>query len=168
MKLFVGDRIPTIHIYIDVEHAISNVAASEFVEMTHPSIKKKFKKSDEWLKQVNDLARSIISFINGRHFKLIKAAPSKKSYTYYIRFQPIGVNGEVLGGEFQFQLELRDHASGTHIDNGMVNDDIVVRAIYLENIEYTSRIALLTKIKDALTEMQKGNIDAFFDISQSV
>lgn len=162
MKRFI--RIPVLHIYIDLTEKTANVAAStEFVEMHHPSIKRKYKKSDEWLKHVNDLARSIIGSMQGRKFKINKVWTSKKSYTYYIRFQPADKNGDLWRQELELQIELRDHISSTHLDIGEVNSDLLVKAFYLEGKSYRDMYTLMQTIWRILDDLQKGDFSSFLN-----
>lgn len=139
MNMFTKQDIPTLNIYIDMDftyHRMGSCEGSTYV----------------WLKYVNDLARSIISCINGNHFKLPKAFPSKKIYTYYIRFKPTNESGKVSYNEFQFRLQLRECSCNK------------VPIFYLEATEYISRIQLLRTINDLLKEMRTGNCEASVEL----
>ena len=163
MKRFIGNKqVPTLHIYIDLNKKSQPVAAdSDFEEMKHPSVKRKYQKSDEWLKEINDLARSIYATMKGKKFNIIRAWPSKKSYTYYIRFQPADKNGDLWDCELQLQIELRDHLSETHADVGEVTDDLVVRSFFIEDTQYRSMFDVYNEVRKLLVQLQDGDLDAF-------
>ena len=163
MKRYI--KTPILHIVVELTEDNSNVAAStNFVEMKHPSVKRRYKQSDEWLKHVNDLARSIIGSMQGRHFKINRVWTSKKSYTYYIRFQPADKNGDLWRQELELQIELRDHTSSTHLDIGEVNSDLLVRAFYLEGKSYRDMYALMQTIWKILDDLQKGDFSSFLQL----
>lgn len=166
MKRYIRkNKIPTLRIIIDIDAPIYNIAASDndFVELKHPSIKKKFKQSDEWLKQVNDLARSIIGSMQGRKFNIIKAYPSKKSYTYYIRFQPADKNGGLWDQELQLQIELRDHVSKTHDDIGEVAPELFVKTYYLNGKSERDMMSLMRDIFKILDDLADGDFNSFLN-----
>ena len=149
---------PTLHIVIEIRDAdVQVVASDEFQELKHPNIKKSKKKSDWWLKQVND----IVGSIKGRKFKILKAYPSKKSYTYYIQFQPTDREGNLWDQELELQIELRDHTSETHLDLGQVGENFFVKAYYLEDELVEGPYKLMQKIWKILDECREGNFDAF-------
>lgn len=140
MNMFTKQDIPTINIYIDMDFTYHRMGSCEG-------------STYEWLKYVNDLARSIISCINGNHFKLTKAFPSKKIYTYYIRFKPTNESGKISHNEFQFRLQLRECSCNK------------VPIFYLEDTEYISRINLIRTINDLLKEMQADNCGTKVELS---
>lgn len=140
MNMFTKQDILTLNIYIDMDFTYHSIGSCEV-------------STYEWLKYVDDLARSIISCINGNHFKLTKAFPSKKSYTYYIRFKPTNETGKISHKEFQFRLQLRESTSNK------------VPIFYLEDTEYISRIKLIRTINDLLKEMQADNCGTKVELS---
>lgn len=131
------------------------------VELFDPSVTCKHKKSDEWLKNLNDLVRSIIGSLQGRGFHILKAKPSKKSYTYYIVFQPVDKNGDLWDTELSLQLELRDHVSSTHSDKGSITKDLIVKTYYLEDKSYKGMLALLRELWRIFDRLQDGDFSAF-------
>lgn len=153
---------PTLHIYIDIyAEDVGVVASVEPMELRHPNIKKKYKKSDEWLKQVNDIVRSIYSGMVARKFKILKAKPSNKSYTYYFKFQPTDENGDLWDATLELQLELRDHVSTTHGDLSDVSKDIRFRTYYIEDNEYRNAMSMLKEICNIFDDLQKGDFSTF-------
>lgn len=165
IKANTSDLVPTLHIIIDITEYTADVVASslEFKEMQHPSIKRKFKKSDDWLKEVNDLARSIYGSMISRKFSITKCEPSKKSYTYYIRFQPADKNGDLWDAELELQIELRDHPSETHDDLGQVTHDLFVKTYYLDDAEYKNMMDLFRAIRKILDDLQQGDFSSFMN-----
>lgn len=154
--------VPTLHVYIDLNDADTPVAASvEFREMRQPSIKRKLKRSDEWLKQVNDLAKSLYSSMVSRGFEVTRAEPSKRSYTYYIRFQPCDRNGDLWDQTLELQIELRDHVSKTHDDIGQLSKDLFVKAFYLEDAQYKNMWELFRQLRHILDDLQDGDFSSF-------
>ena len=166
MKRYIkaSTTVPKLRIIVDITYSevqVQVAASSDFKELKHPSIKRKFKKSDEWLKQVNDLVRSIIGSMNGKKFKIIKACPSNKSYTYYIRFQPSDKNGDLWDQELELQIELRDHASKTHASVGEITNRFLVKTYYLEDKTYKDMLALMREIWRILDDLQNGDFSSF-------
>ena len=163
MKRHIHNTMPTLYIVIDLTTSTVNVAAAEddFVELKHPSIKRKFRRSNEWLKHVNDLARSIIGSMRGRKFKIVKAYPSKKSYTYYIRFQPADKQGDLWDSELQLQIELRDHVSDTHTDIGEVTPELFVKTCYLNGKKERDMMSLMRDIFKILDDLEDGDFNSF-------
>ena len=162
MKRYIRNSIPTLYIVIDLTTSTVNVAASDdFAELKHPSIKRKFRQSNEWLKHVNDLARSIIGSMQGRKFKILKAYPSKKSYTYYIRFQPADKQGDLWDQELQLQIELRDHISDTHTDIGEVTPELFVKTYYLNGKTERDMMSLMRDIFKILDDLENGDFNSF-------
>lgn len=162
MKRYIRNSIPTLYIIIDLAASTINVAASDdFVELQHPSIKKRYKHTDSWLKHVNDLARSIIGSMQGRHFKILKAYPSKKSYTYYIRFQPADKRGDLWDQELQLQIELRDHFSKTHTDIGEIAPELFVKTYYLNGKNERDMMSLMKDIFRILDDLENGDFNSF-------
>ena len=158
----VSDNIPTLKIIVDIYDAEAKIAASDdFIEMKHPSIKKKYRQSDEWLKHVNDLARSILGSMKGRKFNILRAEPSNKSYTYYITFQPANKDGDIWEQDLELQLELRDHVSKTHSDLGAISEKLIVRTYYLNGKTYSDMLAVLKEVWHILDELQEGNFESF-------
>lgn len=155
--------IKVIHVAIDIEYSQGYVAASgqeEFQKMpSHPSIKKENKKPDEWLDELNDLAESIFVAIHGRGFYLAKEWYSKKSYTYYYRFQPTDAEGNIIEETIEIQVELRDHRSKTHHEHGELASNLFLKTYYLEDNQYSNRFNLLKAIWNLLDELKKGNFD---------
>ena len=161
MKRFIKN-IPTVHIYIDYVDVIDDIAAAtEFKELQHPNIKRRYKKSDEWLKKVNDLARSIIGSMQGRKFKIIDAHPSKKSYTYYIRFQPADKNGDLWDQVLEFQIELRDHISKNHPDIGPASSKLFIKAYYIDDASYRNMYEIMQALWNVMDELEIGNFSSF-------
>lgn len=155
--------IPTLHIVIDITDSESGVAASvDFKELKHPSGKKKYRRSDEWLDQVNDLVRSIIGSMQGRKFKILDAKPSNKSYTYYIRFQPADRDGNLWDQELEIQVELRDHRSKTHEDSGFISSKLLVKAFYLDNNLMANGYELMKEMWAIMDQLSEGDFSAFF------
>ena len=150
-----SSNIPTLHVIIELTESNIRIAASdEFEEITHPSVRRKYKKSDEWLKHVNDLVRSILGSMRGRGFHILQARPSKKSYTYYILFQPVDENGDVWSTELGLQLELRDHVSNSHTDLGQVTKNLIVNTYYLEDKSYRDMTAILKELWRIFDDLQ--------------
>ena len=165
MKRYIKTKpIKIIKITIDIDYSGSYVAASgqeQFSKMLgHPSIKKRYKRTDEWLNDLNDLAASIFMAIKGRKFNLLKQWYSKKSYIYYFRFQRIDDSGNIYDQEFEIQLELREHPSKTHDDHGEITPNIAIKSYNLDDARYSNRIELLKAIWQLLDELEKGNYDA--------
>ncbi len=154
-------KLPVLHIIIELSETDNIAASVDFKEMTQPSIKHKYKKSDEWLKYVNDLARSIYGSMLARKFNITKAEPSNKSYTYYIRFQPSDKNGDLWDSDLELQIELRDHTSKTHSDLGQVTSDLLVKTYYIENMQYKDMMSLFRKIRSILDDLQNGDFSSF-------
>lgn len=164
MKRFIkADSIPTLHIIIQLDPTSDIAASVDFKEMTHPNVKQKFKKSDEWLKQVNDLARSIYGSMIARKFEILKAEPSKKSYTYYIMFQPADKEGNLWDDTLALQIELRDHISDSHTDLGQVTQDLFVKTYYLNDKKYENMMSLFREVRNILTDLQKGDFSSFMN-----
>ena len=156
--------VPVMKIIVEVFDAEAKIAASDdFRELTHPSVKRRYKKSDEWLRQVNDLVRSIIGSMQGRNFKIIKAYPSSKSYTYYIRFQPTDKNGDLWDQVLEFQIELRDHTSKSHKDIGQVTENLLVKTYYLEDEQYKNAYLLMKEIWRVLDALKLGDFSSFLN-----
>lgn len=171
-RLVTNSTIPTLNIVVDLNINEMRVAASEellpdsdvkfeFIPMRHPNIKRKKQQSDEWLRHVNDLVISILGSMQGRKFKILEKYPSKKSYTYYIRFQPTDKAGNLWDTELQLQIELRDHVSDTHEDFGNVAKQLFVRTYYLENKSYHDMYGILREIWKILDDLQMGNFSSF-------
>jgi len=162
MKRYIKSKLPTLHIVIELSAQSDDVAASvEFKDMTHPAVKRKFQKSDEWLQHVNDLARSIYGSMIARKFDVFKAQPSKKSYTYYLAFRPADKDGNLWDRELGLQIELRDHMSSTHDDIGEVTTKFIVKTYYLENKSYRDMSDMLREIWRILDDVQKGDFSSF-------
>lgn len=156
------NSVPTLHIVIDISEEGAPVAASvEFKEMHHPSVKREFKKSDDWLKYVNDMARSIYGSMISRKFNITKAEPSKRSYTYYIRFQPADKNGDLWDQELELQIELRDHVSQTHEGLGQVTENLLVKSYYIEGESYRTGWEVMKEIWKILDKLQQGDFTSF-------
>lgn len=157
-----NQHILTMKLVIDIKYKTTQIAADvEFKELTHPNIKRKYKKSDEWVKQVNDIVRSIIGSMQGRKFKIVKAYPSKKSYTYYIRFQPADKNGDLWDQVVEFQIELRDHRSDDHEDIGQVTEQLLVKTYYLGDKQYLDAYKLMKSVWKLLDQLSKGDFSSF-------
>ena len=165
MKRYIKSAVPAVKITIELSSIVdAPIAASEdFTMLTHPNVKRRYKKTDEWLKEVNDIARSIIGSMQGRNFKIIKAYPSHKSYTYYIRFQPTDTNGDLWDQILEFQIELRDHPSKSHTDLGQVSENLLVKTYYLDDEQYKNAYALMQEIWRMLDDLQKGDFSSFFN-----
>lgn len=165
MKRYVHNNsdVTIIRIYVNVYDDSNYVAAAgqeNFDKMEkHPSINKKHKRTDAWLSELNDLAASVFMALKGRNFNIIRQWYSKKSYTYYYRFQPVDVNGQLIDKEYEIQIELRDHPSSTHEDHGLVTPNLVIKSYDLDDERYSNRIQLLKAVWHLLDELQKGNFD---------
>lgn len=162
MKRYIHSSIPTLHVVIELSEETRPIAASvEFKEMTHPSVSKKYRQSDEWVRNVNDLARSIYNSMIARKFDVFKSQASKKSYTYYLGFRPADKEGNLWDQELGLQIELRDHVSKTHEDSGQVTEKFIVRTFYLEGQLYSDMFKLLQQIWLILDDVQRGDFSSF-------
>ena len=92
-------RMPVVKKYIDIIVNIddykndSSIAANSFKQARtfQPSVKKKFKISDEALNMYTDFLNCILEVIVRNGLKISKQYQSKKGYTYYIQVDHIGL-----------------------------------------------------------------------------
>ena len=99
--------------------------------------------------------------MQGRKFKILKAYPSKKSYIYYIRFQPADKQGDLWDQELQLQIELRDHISDTHTDIGEVTPELLVKTYYLNGKTERDIMSLMRDIFKILDDLEDGDFNSF-------
>ena len=162
MRIFHNKSCPVLKIVVNLEQDQSRIAAdTEFIPLKHPNIKRKYKQSDEWLEYINNMVRSIIGSMHGRKFKIIKAYPSNKSYTYYIRFQPTDKQGNVWNQELELQIELRDHSSNTHESFGETTSRLFVHSYNLNGKTYKQLMQLMNEIWRILDDLQDGDFSTF-------
>lgn len=173
MKRYISataSQVPTLHIYVDVVCSTVSIAASEQPKFgkynlfpEDMSISRRNKKSAAWVKTVNGLIVATIDALQSRRFLIIDAYPSKRSYTYYIRFQPVDKYGDIILEELQLQIELRDHVSHTHPSEGQVSDNLFIKSFTIENTVYPDVWTTLQEIIVILEQAQQGDISAFND-----
>lgn len=106
-------RMPVVKKYIDIIVNIddykndSPIAATSFTKARtfQPSVKKKFKISDEALNMYTDFLNCILEVIVRNGLKISKQYQSKKGYTYYIQVDHIGlVDGTKIKYEITFRI----------------------------------------------------------------
>ena len=154
MKRYVRE-LPVIEILINLEYTLDTVAAAE---MNHPtSISKKKKLADYKLVILNDIVESVLSTIRGFGFDITRKHQSKKSYTYYVWFQPISETGEKLVPvQIQFRIS-GDHVSRTEEDNSQYGS-VVVKSIFIGPNEYDNPVSVILAIEEMCKGLQKGDI----------
>lgn len=153
-----------VKIVLEITYKDDSIAASDSEPLKHPSIRKSRKKSDLWLREINNLVGSLLGTMKGKKFNIIKAYQSGKSYAYYIRFNPADKDGNLFNQELVFQIELRDHTSLTHGDKyDSSQGHLFMKAYYYDDKKYTNLFDLLTDLYKLLDELQEGNFNAFFD-----
>lgn len=138
------------------------VAATNDDVLHHPSVKREYKKSDGWLNIVNDFIKSIIGSMQGRKFKIIKKGASKKSYTYYILFQPADQNGNLWDQELELQIELRDHRSKTH-GEGAISPKLLVKTYYIGEDAFDSTLSIMKHLWSVMDDLSLGDFSSFVE-----
>lgn len=163
MKRYKYDVIK-LSVLINLEYTPQHVAASE---VSHPSnIRKKNRLDEIKLTILNDIVDTALSAIRSAGFEITKKYQSKRSYTYYIWFQPISDSGEKLTPvEVEFRIS-GDHKSRTMQDNETYSK-VIVKSIVIGPEEYDNPAYVLQAFDEICVGLKQGDMAVLYKYSFS-
>lgn len=141
-------------VLINLDYVLETIAANE---VNHPlNVRKKNKLNETKLAILNDIVDTALSAIRSAGFEITKKYQSKKSYTYYIWFQPISQYGEKLTPvEVEFRIS-GDHNSKTLEDNETYSK-VIVKSIIIGPEEYDNPAQVLQAFDDMCEGLKHGD-----------
>ena len=146
-----------IEIIINTEVSESEVAASEKIK--HPlSVKKKNRLSDDELRLYNDFIDSMRTPIISRNFIIIREYQSKKSYAYYIDFDPVDKQGQPFNGPVRIQFRFAEH-NQKHGKAENTSSDLIIKSFTFNDITYDSYYPIFKKVIDICNHLQEGDFE---------
>lgn len=140
------------------------IAADTSVVIEKRKMKKKHQLTDTELNQYKDFVTSAASTICDNGFKIISQKQSRRSYSYYIEFEP----EKTLPVELHVTFRLSDHnkgednisvSDGKHEDNNKSTKPKVsiFRNFILDGVQKDSIYQVLTAIAEECISIRDGN-----------
>lgn len=144
-----------------IEDAVVDIAASEYLD--HPkSVKKKYKISDRHLKMLNDVIASFDYNIQVAGFEILERRKATNSYSYYITFVPITLEGEKL---LPIDLIFRVSSHSSKSAEGSKNSYFAqIVSFTLEHEDFNKASQLIYEGVRIIKELQNGNIDVLDEL----
>jgi len=149
-----------IEVTINVECTGADIAAST---VNHPaSIKKQNRISDEKLLILNDIVDMTVAYIESHGFPIIYTRQSKKSYTVYIRFQPMTTDNK-KSTPVEIIFRIADHSSlRTKDEDSQLSRDVRIRSFLIGDEEYSNFEAFISKIDYICDRLEVGDTSALY------
>lgn len=139
-----------------VEEVAEDVAANTFIN--HPAnVAKKKRITDQHLKMLDDIIATFDANLRIAKFNIIKEYQASNTYSYYIVFQPVTEDGEILL-PIDLIFRISNHSSKS-ADLSSQSSFVRIVGFTLENEDYNTASALIYRGIHIIKELKKGNVD---------
>lgn len=148
-------------IYVDMMITDSWDQIVSDIEIRDPiSMSKKYRLSEDAKSDWSDFLTSVISVIRGRHFDIIRQYQSSKSYSYYVDFYPVTLDGQKLD-EVELIFRFSDHRHKNAVGE-FQTEDFMFRSFEVNGQRYKSTYDVMMAVRHICEDLQKGDYSTVY------
>ena len=156
MKRYIHNDKFLLDIQIILEYDTSEVAAAQLIR--HPNnLKRRKRIQDLKLQILNDVAMSALSSVKSKkHLELVSHRQTSNTYSYYIDFNVLDDEGELLI-PVRIRFRISDHKMKGE-ERDLDASSIVIRSFVLNGKTFDNSVSIISTIANICDELDKGNI----------